>query len=95
MNIKKLRASVRSNNCVSCGLKSRPGNYPFAPVAQGSGVLATEGREFPIGKAIGRNESEPIGSLVINIEGADPVDVWSRPLSTDQENGCDPRNLPG
>jgi len=33
-------------------------------VAQGSGVRATEGREFPIGKIAGRNESEPICSLV-------------------------------
>lgn len=34
------------------------------PVVQGSGVLATEGREFPIGKTAGRSESEPISSLV-------------------------------
>ena len=30
--------SVRSNNCLSNGLKSRPGNYPYTPVVQGSGV---------------------------------------------------------
>ena len=56
--------SVRSNNLLSSGLKSRPGSCPFVPVAQGSGVLVTEGREFPIGKATGRNASEPICSLV-------------------------------
>jgi len=57
-------ASVRSNSWISNGFKSRPGSYPFAPVAQGSGVLATEGRKFPIGKAAGRNASEPVRSLV-------------------------------
>jgi uncharacterized protein len=30
--------SVRSNSCLSIGLKSRPGNCPFTPVVQGSGV---------------------------------------------------------
>jgi hypothetical protein len=30
--------SVRSNNCLSSGLKSRAGNCPYTPVAQGSGV---------------------------------------------------------
>ena len=53
----------------------------FVPVAQGSGVLATEGRKFPIGKAAGRNESEPRCSLVSSFEDADPVDVWGRPPS--------------
>ena len=33
-------------------------------VAQGSGVLATGGRKFPIGKTAGRSASEPISSLV-------------------------------
>jgi len=56
--------AVRSNSCISSGLKSRPGSCPFAPVAQGSGVLVTGGRKFPIGKAAGRNESEPRCSLV-------------------------------
>jgi hypothetical protein len=59
-----LCTSVRSNNCLSSRLKSCLGNYPFIPVAQGSGVLVTEGRKFPIGKASGRNASEPICSLV-------------------------------
>ena len=49
---------------LSCGLKSRPGSYPYAPVVQGSGVRAIGGRKFPIGKAAGRNASEPTGSLV-------------------------------
>ena len=48
----------------SSRLKSCPGNYPYAPVVQGSGVLVTRGRKFPIGKATGRNESELTGSLV-------------------------------
>ena len=65
---------------MSNGLKSRPGSYPFAPVVQGSGVLVTEGRKFPIGKAAGRNESEPGCSLVNLIEDADPVVMWGRPL---------------
>jgi hypothetical protein len=56
--------SVRSNDQSSYGLKSRPGSCPCAPVAQGSGVLATGGREFPAGKAAGRNASEPTRSLV-------------------------------
>src|SRR3990172_1694612 len=34
----KINLSVRSNNCLSNGLKSRPGNYPYTPVVQGSGV---------------------------------------------------------
>jgi len=58
------KVSVRSNNYLSNGLKSRPGNYPYAPVVQGSGVLVTGGRKFPIGKAAGRNASEPGCSLV-------------------------------
>jgi hypothetical protein len=93
--VNKLRTSVRSNNCLSCGLKSRPGSFPYAPVAQGSGVLATGGREFPIGKVTGRNVSEPICSLVNKSEGADSVDVWGRPLSTNLENGSGLWNLPG
>lgn len=56
--------SVRSNSCKFSGFKSCLGSCPYTPVAQGSGVLATEGRKFPIGKALGRNESEPIRSLV-------------------------------
>jgi hypothetical protein len=61
---KRQELTVRSNSWISDGLKSRPGNYPFAPVAQGSGVLVTGGRKFPIGKAVGRNASEPRCSLV-------------------------------
>jgi len=53
---------------------------PFAPVVQGSGVLATGGRKFPMVKAAGRNASEPICSLVKLIGDADPVDRWGRPL---------------
>jgi len=79
----------------SSGLKSRPGNCPYAPVAQGSGVLATGGREFPIGKAAGRNASEPVRSLVNTVEDADPVDVWGRPLFADLGNGSGLRNLSG
>ncbi len=56
--------SVRSNNCISCGFESRPGNCPFTPVAQGSGAVVTWGRKFPIGKAAGRNADEPTCSLV-------------------------------
>jgi len=56
--------SVRSNNLISHGLKSRSGSCPYTPVVQGSGVLVTGGRKFPIGKAAGRNASEPIRSLV-------------------------------
>jgi hypothetical protein len=61
-------SSVRSNSCSSCGLKSRPRSCPCALVVQGSGVLATGGREFPIGKAAGRNGSEPRCSLVSCLE---------------------------
>ena len=60
-------------------MKSRPGNCPYAPVVLGSGVGVTWGRKFPKGKAAGRNESEPVGSLVTKEGDADPVDVWGRP----------------
>ena len=63
----------------SSGLKSRPGSYPFTPVVQGSGARVIGGRKFPIGKAAGRNASEPTGSLVKIDEDADPVDIWGRP----------------
>ena len=42
--------SVRSNSSQSSGLKSRPGSCPYAPVAGGSGAVATRGREFPNSK---------------------------------------------
>jgi hypothetical protein len=93
--LKNLRASVRSNNCLSYGLKSRPGNCPYTPVAQGSGVLVTGCRKFPAGKAAGRNASEPRCSLVIRDEDADPVDAWGRPRPEDLGNGSGPWDLPG
>ena len=43
--------------------------------------MATRGRKFPIGKAAGRNASEPIRSLVTQFEDADPVVKWGRPPS--------------
>ena len=46
------------------GLSPVRGIIRFAPVVQGSGVLVTGGRKFPIGKAAGRNASEPRSSLV-------------------------------
>jgi len=65
MNIAEINIlSVRSNSLISSELKSRPRSCPYTSVAQGSGVLATGGRKFPIGKAAGRNESEPGCSLV-------------------------------
>jgi hypothetical protein len=48
-------------------------------IVQGSGVLVTGGRKFPIGKAAGRNASEPTSSLVIEIGDADPVIGRGRP----------------
>ena len=42
--------------------------------------MATRGRKFPIGKTAGRNESEPIRSLVTHYEDADPVVRRGRPL---------------
>jgi 4-hydroxy-tetrahydrodipicolinate synthase len=87
--------SVRSNSCSSCGLKFRPRSCPYALVAQGSGVLATGGREFPIGKAAGRSASEPRRSLVNSAEDADPVDEWGRPVPSGWENGSGRRDLPG
>jgi len=74
-------ASVRSNSWISNGFKSRPRSCPFASVAQESGVLVTEGRKFSIGKAAGRNTSEPIYSLVNLFGDADPLDTRGRPLS--------------
>ena len=43
--------------------------------------MATRGRKFPIGKAAGRNASEPTGSLVTQYEDADPMVKWGRPPS--------------
>ena len=60
--------TVRSNSSKSSGLKSRPGSCPCAPVARGSGVVATRGREFPNSKRAGRNASEPMSSLVNILE---------------------------
>jgi hypothetical protein len=37
-------------------------------VVQGSGAVVIRGREFPIGKVAGRNESEPTSSLVNEVE---------------------------
>lgn len=88
-------ASVHSNSCSSNGLKSRPESCPYSPVAQGNGVLVTEGREFPIGKTAGRNEREPISSLVKIREDADPVDVRGRPKPDRLENGSVCQDLPG
>ena len=42
--------------------------------------MVTRGRKFPIGKAAGRNVSEPGCSLVTQYEDADPVVKWGRPL---------------
>ena len=60
--------SVRSNSSKSSGLKSRLGNCPYAPVARGSGAVATRGRKFPNSKRAGRNASEPMSSLVNKLE---------------------------
>ena len=79
----------------SSGLKSRPGNYPCAPVVKGSGVLATGGRKFPIGKAAGRSASEPTCSLVKLFEDPDPVDRWGRAVHPGFDNGSSPVDLPG
>lgn len=43
--------------------------------------MATSGREFSNSKSAGRNESEPTGSLVNQIEEADPVVKRGRPPS--------------
>ncbi|ABI81968.1 hypothetical protein Pcar_3353 [Syntrophotalea carbinolica DSM 2380] len=42
--------------------------------------MVTRGRKFLIGKAAGRNASEPGCSLVTQYEDADPVVKWGRPL---------------
>ncbi len=63
-----LELTVRSNSSKSSGLKSRPGNCPYAPVAWGSGVVVTRGRKFPNSKRAGRNASEPRRSLVNELE---------------------------
>jgi len=60
--------TVRSNSSMSSGLKSRPRSCPYTLVAQGSGIGVIRGREFPIGKVSGRNESEPTSSLVNELE---------------------------
>lgn len=71
---KKSTLTVRSNSSKSIGLKSRLGSCPYAPVARGSGVVATRGREFPNSKRAGRNASEPMSNLV-NILETPPL--WS------------------
>ena len=80
---------------MSNGFKSRPGSYPFAPVVQESGVLATGGRKFSIGKAAGRNASEPTGSLVTRFEDAYPLVGWGRPQHLGSDNGIGQSDLPG
>ena len=87
--------SVCSNNCLSIGLKSRPGNCPYTPVAQGSGVRVTGGRKFPIGKAAGRNASEPTRSLVKLFWRCRPSGQMGKAEVADLENGSSPWNLPG
>ena len=60
--------SVRSNSSESSGLKSRTRSCPYALVASGSGVAVTRGREFSNSKTAGRNASEPMSSLVNELE---------------------------
>ena len=89
--------SVRSNSLISLGFKSRPGSCPYTPVAQGSGVLATGGRKFPIGKAAGRNESEPTRSLVKLNRRCRPCGHKGKADVTGRENGSSlgmPRGRP-
>ena len=52
--------------------------------------MATRGRKFPIGKAAGRNESEPICSPVTTNGDADPVLIWGKPVFMDFDNGFNP-----
>jgi hypothetical protein len=67
--------TVRSNSSVSSGLKSRPRSCPYALVAGGSGAGVIWGREFPNCKRAGRNASEPMSSLVNELE---PPTLWSK-----------------
>ena len=53
---------------LSSGLKSRERSCPYAFLAPGSGVRVIGGREFLMGKAAGRNASEPTCSLVNELE---------------------------
>ena len=94
-NIQKSSLTVRSNSWISNGFKSRPGSCPFTPVVQGSGVLVTEGRKFPIDKAAGRNASEPTGSLVKLIWRCRPGGRSGKADVTDSDNGNSLCNLPG
>ena len=70
-------------------------SIPTAPVVQGSGVLVTEGRKFPIGKAAGRNASEPVRSLVKLIWRCRPGGHTGKADVTDSDNGNGLCNLPG
>jgi hypothetical protein len=89
------KVSVRSNSLISRGFKSRPGSCPYTSVAQGSGVLVTGGRKFPIGKAAGRNESEPTRSLVKLKWRCRPCGHKGKADVTGRENGSSLCNLPG
>ena len=68
MTGKRQALTVRSNSSESSGLKSRTRSCPYALVASGSGVAVTRGREFPNSKTAGRNASEPMSSLVNELE---------------------------
>lgn len=67
-NITVQDLTVRSNRSMSSGLKSRPRSCPYALVARGSGAAITRGREFPHSERAGRNASEPMSSLVNELE---------------------------
>jgi len=58
------------NGCFSSWLDSSRGSCPYASLAPGSSVWVTRGCNFFMGKDTGRNESEPICSLVTNIRQA-------------------------
>jgi len=49
------------------GLKSRPGNYPYAPVVEESGVPVIVDRKFSNNKDTGRNASELRGNRFIGL----------------------------
>ena len=72
--------SVRSNNCLSSGFKSRPRNWPFISVVRGNGVWVIKGREFPTAKLQAATKVNLYVASKVVVERADLMDVWGRPL---------------
>ncbi len=79
--------TVRSNSSMSSRLKSRPRHCPYTLVAGGSGAGVIRGRECPHSTVAGRNASEPMSSLVNEVEKptlcSEGEGRWTRAATTE------------